>query len=99
EFGIPKVRQHKKMIDGVKVTELPFSNILYQLGELVGMKLGPEWVRVRVAGRIMAFLHRHLADMITHPIVDLRPDVIMRCRICSSTCRRFSRRGRAFGSR
>ena len=61
----------------MKVTELPFSNILYQLGELVGMKLGPEWLRVRLAGRIMALLHRHLADMITHQIVHLRPDVVM----------------------
>jgi hypothetical protein len=52
EFGIPKVHLPKEMVDGVRITELPCS-IPYQFGELVGMKLGPVWLRKRLAGRMI----------------------------------------------
>ncbi len=77
KFGIPRVDRPNEMICGVSVTRLPFSNIFYRLGGWAEAYLRPAALGTRVAGRTMAFLRRRLADMITHQIVQIRPDVVM----------------------
>jgi glycosyltransferase involved in cell wall biosynthesis len=77
EFGIPPVQRANETIRGVRVTRLPFSSSLYQIGGWVHRKLRAEWVSRRLTGRIMRILHRRLVDMIASEIAHIRPDVVM----------------------
>jgi glycogen synthase len=77
EFGVPHIDRADETIGGVRVTRLPFSNWLYQLGGWAARRVWPTWLGTRLAWRIMAFLRHRLTNMITRQIVQNRPDVVM----------------------
>src|SRR5262249_13928397 len=77
EYGIGKIARGEEVIEGVRVTRLPFSRGLYAIGGWIAGKIGPQWLRSRLAGRVMAHIRRRLADLIPQQIGDRRPDVVM----------------------
>src|SRR5204863_6793686 len=63
EFGVRRIDRGDELIGGLNVIRLPFSRGLYSIGGWIATKLRPEWLRVRLAGRVMALLRHRLANM------------------------------------
>ena len=77
EFGHRRVGPADETIAGVRVTRLPYSNVMWDAGASIANTIRPARIGRAAASRAMNMLRRRLADTIASRIADHRPDIVM----------------------